>query len=76
MLKLKGIYRHYKGKYYLVEDVAINSDTLEKYVVYRALYGDMQLWIRPYRDFVAKIEGQTQKHRFELVDIEDFYKKD
>ena len=36
-LKIKGIYKHFKGDYYLVEDVATHSETLEKYVVYRQL---------------------------------------
>lgn len=47
-IKLHGVYKHFKGDYYLVEDVAIHSETKEKYVVYRALYGDCLLYIRPY----------------------------
>ncbi len=39
-LKLKRVYRHFKGDYYLVEDVAKDSETGEEYVVYRKLYGD------------------------------------
>ena len=41
-LKIKGIYKHFKGDYYLVEDIANDSETKEKFVVYRRLYGD---WI-------------------------------
>ena len=39
-LKVKGVYKHFKGDLYLVEDVGIHSETLEKYVIYRALYGE------------------------------------
>ena len=68
-VKIKGIFKHYKGDLYIVEDIALHSETLEKYVVYRALYGDNQLWIRPYDMFVEEIEGKPQKHRFELQNI-------
>ena len=44
-LKLKKIYRHFKGNLYLVEDIATHSETREKYVVYRALYGSQELYI-------------------------------
>ena len=47
-LKIKGIYKHFKGDLYLVEDIAIHSETMEKFVVYRALYGENNLYIRPY----------------------------
>lgn len=46
-IKVKGIYKHFKGDSYLVEDVAIHSETREEYVVYRALYGENKLYIRP-----------------------------
>lgn len=45
-VKIHGIYRHFKNKYYIVEDVAYHSETKEEYVVYRRLYGDNSLWIR------------------------------
>ena len=50
-LKIKGIYKLFKGDLYLVEDVGIHSETLEKYIIYRALYGDTKLWVRPYSEF-------------------------
>ena len=37
-IKVKSIYKHFKGDLYLVEDIATHSETMEKYVVYRALY--------------------------------------
>lgn len=47
-MKLKpGKYRHFKGKEYLLIDVASHSETLEPMVVYRALYGEKKLWVRP-----------------------------
>lgn len=74
-LKMKGIYKHFKGDYYIVEDIAIHSETKEKYVVYRALYGDNTLYIRPYEMFLSKVDKQKypdvkQEYRFELQNIE------
>ncbi len=46
MLKA-GIYAHYKGNEYEVVDIATHSETEEKMVVYRALYGECGLWVRP-----------------------------
>ena len=42
-----GIYEHYKGNRYELIGVANHSETLEKMVVYRALYGENELWVRP-----------------------------
>jgi len=72
---LKGIYKHFKGDYYIVEDVAIHSETKEKYVVYRGLYGNNPLYIRPYEMFISKVDKQKypnikQEYRFELQKIE------
>ena len=50
-LKINGIYRHFKGDYYLLIDIAIHSETKEKYVVYRGLYGNNELYIRPFDMF-------------------------
>lgn len=66
---IKGIYRHYKGNLYLVESVAINSETLEEMVVYRALYDDNKLWVRPKDMFFDVVHKNGQKFRFELVKI-------
>ena len=43
----RGIYRHYKGKRYELLDIATHSETLEPMVVYRALYGEGGIWVRP-----------------------------
>lgn len=42
-----GIYQHYKGKLYHVLEVGRHSETLDEYVIYRQLYGDYGLWVRP-----------------------------
>ena len=47
MIKTGGIYEHYKGNRYEVLHIANHSETLEKMVVYRALYGDNEIWVRP-----------------------------
>jgi hypothetical protein len=56
-----GRYRHYKGNEYEVVDVARYSETLEELVVYRTLYGECGLWVRPramFEDTVI-VEGGT-----------------
>ena len=79
-LKIHGIYKHFKGNYVIVEDVAIHSETGEKYVVYRALYGDCNLFIRPYDMFLSEVDKEKypnveQKYRLELQKIESVTKK-
>ena len=66
----KGIYKHFKGNYYLVEDVAINTEDDSLYVVYRALYDDFKLYIRPLEMFLSPVDKQKypdikQEYRFE-----------
>ena len=51
-----GTYRHYKGNLYEVVDVATHSETEEQLVVYRALYGDRGLWVRPLAMFTGTVE--------------------
>ncbi len=68
-VKVHAIYRHYKGDYYIVEDIATNSETLEKMVVYRGLYEDSPLWVRPYNLFVDSVNKNGQENRFELQSI-------
>jgi len=55
--KLKlGIYRHYKGNMYHVHGVSTHSESLEKLVVYRCLYGERGLWVRPLDMFLETVE--------------------
>ncbi len=56
-----GRYRHYKGKFYEVIDVARHSETEELLVVYRCLYGDYSLWVRPLVMFQEKVEIEGEK---------------
>jgi hypothetical protein len=55
-----GRYRHYKGQEYEVPGVARHSETEEEYVVYRACYGDRELWIRPTAMFmeIVMVDGR------------------
>lgn len=56
-----GRYRHYKGNDYQVIDVATHSEDESKLVVYRPLYGEGALWVRPYEMFIETVEkdGKT-----------------
>lgn len=72
-LKINGIYRHFKGNYYIVIDIANHSETKEQYVVYRQLYGEGKLWIRPLNMFLSEVDHEKypdikQKYRFELME--------
>lgn len=63
-----GRYRHYKGKEYEVIGCARHSETEEEFVVYRALYGDHGLWIRPKAMFVEEVLVDGKRvPRFELI---------
>ena len=56
-IQLGRVYRHFKGDHYLVEAVAKDSETGEPYVVYRKLYGDGSLWLRPLAKTIADVTG-------------------
>ena len=64
----QGIYRHYKGNLYQVLHTAQHSETEELLVVYRCLYGEYGVWVRPLAMFTetAEVDGK-QVARFELV---------
>ena len=64
-------FRHFKGGHYRIECFAKDSETLEEMVVYRALYGERGLWVRPAKMFFETIErdGRTMK-QFEPVEDE------
>ena len=69
MKKVKrGIYRHYKGKDYEVYGVAVHTETKEKLVVYRSLYGNYRLNVRPLKMFAENVEvGKYKGPRFTFV---------
>lgn len=67
-----GIYRHYKGNLYQVLHLARHSETQEWLVVYRALYGEFGVWVRPLTMFTetVSINGKTMA-RFALEHVLD-----
>lgn len=78
-VEINRVYRHFKGDYYLVVDIAVNSESLEKLVIYRALYGENILYARPYDMFISKVDRDKypdvkQEYRFQLQDIKSVKK--
>jgi len=65
----KGIYRHYKGNFYKVVGTAVHSESLEDMVIYRALYGERGMWVRPASMWneLVHVDGKTV-HRFARVE--------
>ena len=74
-LVVHGVYRHFKGGMYIVEDIGRDSETEELMVIYRALYGNGMLWVRPLEMFISEVDHKKypdvkQKYRFELMEME------
>ena len=75
-VKVGKVYRHFKGNYYFVENVGLSAETMEKVVIYKALYEHpgSQIWTRKEKMFLEEIDPKRednitgQKHRFELVE--------
>ena len=83
-VKIGKVYRHFKGNYYFVENVAYDSETKERMVVYKPLYNredGRQIWVRPEKMFLEEIPERPdnitgQKFRFEIAEnIEKNYLK-
>ncbi len=71
-LHLNSVYHHFKGKTYIVLDIALNSETMEEMVVYRALYDEFKLYVRPLEMFLSEVDHEkyptvSQKYRFEEI---------
>jgi hypothetical protein len=63
-----GIYQHYKGPLYRVYEVASHSETQEQLVVYRPMYGEAALWVRPLLMFLEQVDvGGELQPRFRWV---------
>ena len=72
MVQANEIYRHFKGNLYKVICIARDSETLEDMVVYQALYGNYDIYVRPLDNFESKVDINkypevSQSNRFELV---------
>lgn len=69
--------RHFKGGLYLILDVHVeHTETNERMILYKALYGDCKVYVRPARMFIEKCTSEQfkkygQEHRFQLVDLAD-----
>lgn len=83
-VKTGKVYRHFKGNYYFIQDVALDSETKERVVIYRPIYdrNDSKIWVRKESMFLEEIDYTRkdnitgQKYRFELAkDIEKNYIK-
>ena len=68
-VKIHGVYKHFKGDYYLVEDVATHSETREIYIVYRRLYGEGDLYIRPYDMFLSEVDHEKYPNVEQNIDL-------
>lgn len=75
-VKIGKVYRHFKGNYYFVENVALDSETKERVVIYKPIYerNDSKIWVRREAMFLEEIDKTRkdnitgQKYRFQLVE--------
>lgn len=83
-VEIGKVYRHFKGNYYFVENVGLDSETKERLVIYKRLYDSegSKIWVRREAMFLEEIDKERkdnrtgQTHRFELAkDLEKDYTK-
>ena len=75
-VKIGKIYRHFKGNYYFIENVGLDSETMERLVIYKAIYDrqDSQIFVRKESMFLEEIDQTRkdnitgQKYRFQLAE--------
>ena len=74
-VKIGKVYRHFKGNYYYIEDIALDSENKERMVIYKPIYDrqDSKIWVRPEKMFLEEIPDRPdnitgQKHRFEYCE--------
>lgn len=77
-IQIGKVYRHFKGKYYFVENIGYDSETQARMVIYKPLYerdDGRSIWVRPESMFLSEISIERpdnitkQKYRFELVEL-------
>ena len=74
VVKIGGIYKHFKNKYYVILDIVNDCEKdNEKIVIYKSLYDGYKVWSRNYNDFISEVDHNkypdiVQKYRFEEVD--------
>ena len=66
-IKAGEYYRHFKGGQYQVTAIARDANTEEKVVVYQALYGEEEFWVRPYEEFARSGQGEVSGRRADLA---------
>ena len=76
LLRIGGIYRHFKGGAYMVLTTAKHTETGEALVIYASMSGGQDHWARPYHEFMSEVDREKyqdakQKYRFELVEDGD-----
>jgi len=70
-----GYYKHFKGGKYELLYIATDSETMEKVVVYKALYGKNDVWVRPYEMFFGTVDRDgVMVNRFERITMEEVVK--